>query len=456
MEKNKRKESIAICIAIVAAYLVLSVIYKLDLIAIYQHDAEIARYLLKPDLKSLFITMILMCFPYERVGYGWADFIKHFGIKTENRTKIITIEALVLYGIISGFNIWVNESLEDIYVYYRVRNTETLSVFLLTILMTWVIVNSFKLIKGNMKLLLFDLAAITLNGVMIYYLKESFFCAVLFAGSMLVAWNICNLISDRSHKLLSLFVSLVGSVGILCNAILITEKQTALMAWLNPEDYFIYSWEHLALAQHSLKMPEDLWFSKHICHPFISTNYYLGVGALLLLFLVFVIVTIAFVRSYKILSENRFRLFTFIYTLFAVVYIYQFLADLGFVPTAGNVCLIFIPGYILEIGIIIRLFIKLPVLQEKIENHLGIKKIKDYFDDDDFEFDDDDFEFDEDDLDLEEDFKSYDFKFQSSEEKIFKIIRFQAQEIKLINQKLDQLLKQVGEGKEEECDHDTE
>lgn len=72
MEKNKRKESIAICIAIVAAYLVLSVIYKLDLIAIYQYDAEIARYLLKPDLKSLFITMILMCFPYERVGYGWA------------------------------------------------------------------------------------------------------------------------------------------------------------------------------------------------------------------------------------------------------------------------------------------------------------------------------------------------------------------------------------------------
>lgn len=429
MEKNrKRKESIAICVSMVVAYFVLSFIFKLNTIKMYEID-DISS-LLKTDVKMLVITMILMCFTYEGMSI---------------------IEPLVFYGIAA----WI--LIESHTYYYRGYPyiTKEIPIFLMTASMSWGIANSFKFIKSNKHLLIIGLAAITLNGVVIYNIQDSFFYAALFAGSMLVGWNICNLTSDRSHKILTSCASVLGGIVIFFSAILMEGKEKSLVAWLNPtaENNLIYSWEHLALSQHSLKMPEDLPFSRYWVHPFISTNYYLGTGAVILLILVFIVVTIAFIRSYKILSENRFRLFAFLYALFAVIYGYQFLADLGFVPTAGNVIFFYSATYILGIGIIIRLFITRPVpkqtiLDRVLEFIFKVFEMDDDFDlDDDFDFDlDDDFDYDlddDEDYDLDGDNKSDDSDFRFSDQIILRYLRAQEREMKLINKKLDQLLEQT-------------
>lgn len=442
MEKNrKKKETIAICISMVAAYLVLSLIFKLNTIKMY--EIEDISLLLKTDVKILFITMILMCFTYEGISI---------------------IEPLVFYGTVA----WILIETHDYYLRGYLYPTKEVLIFLMTASMSWVIANSFKFIKSNKHLLLIGLAAITLNGVVIYNIQDSFFYAALFAGSMLVGWNICNLTSDRSHKILSSCASVLGGVGIFFGTILMEEKEKSLIAWLNPtaEKNLIYSWEHLALSQHSLKMPEDLPFSRQWVHPFISTNYYLGTGAVILLILVFVVVTIAFIRSHKILSENRFRLFTFLYTLFAVIYVYQFLADLGFVPTAGNVIFFYSATYILAVGIIIRLFITRPIFKKTILEYViefifKVLEMDDDFDsDDDFDFDlDDDFDYDlddDEDYDLDGDNKSDDSDFRFSDQIILRYLRAQEREMKLINQKLDQLLEQAEKETSDENNHDIE
>jgi phosphotransferase system glucose/maltose/N-acetylglucosamine-specific IIC component len=92
-------------------------------------------------------------------------------------------------------------------------------------------------------------------------------------------------------------------------------------------------------------------------------------AAILLMILGFLMITLAYLRSCRILTKGRLMANTFIYSLFAVLYIYTLLADLGFVPTAGYVSLVSALLYIPAIGIVIRTFITRKVSEKTIRKY---------------------------------------------------------------------------------------
>ena len=242
---------------------------------------------------------------------------------------------------------------------------------ILTLLMAWIIINSFKLIKNNIRLFIIGLFLIMANGTAVYSLTDSFYNATLTTLAMFICWNVFNFMSDRNmrYKAFSLIASIICAGELFNIGVDLTDRYNLLSAWLNPteESNLAYSWEYLALNNHSLNMPSDLPLHKQIFYPFLSINNYVGIAALLLMFLAFVIITIAFIRSRKILSKNRFSIAICIYTIFAVLYIYTLLADLGFVPTAGYALYVSAKSGIVAIVIVIRLFIQTKVPIKTIE-----------------------------------------------------------------------------------------
>lgn len=365
-EKRKKRESVCICIAVVATYIMMYVMTLLYQNAILGglHFANI----FKMNVESLVIALILAIIPYERLSYVWShDALGYwFDIKTKNNKRNMLIEAIVLYGILLYFCIGAKAS-----IYPRDYRNLKMIALILTLLMAWIIINSFKLIKNNIRLFIIGLFLIMANGTAVYSLTDSFYNATLTTLAIFICWNVFNFMSDRNmrYKAFSLIASIICAGELFNIGVDLTDRYNLLSAWLNPteESNLAYSWEYLALNNHSLNMPSDLPLHKQIFYPFLSINNYVGIAALLLMFLAFVIITIAFIRSRKILSKNRFSIAICIYTIFAVLYIYTLLADLGFVPTAGYALYVSAKSGIVAIVIVIRLFIQTKVPIKTIE-----------------------------------------------------------------------------------------
>ncbi|MGN0413022.1 MAG: hypothetical protein ACI4FV_08290 [Lachnospiraceae bacterium] len=364
-DTGKRRESIGICVAVIVAYLamyVLTLMYE-DAIA----PGMQIGYILRMNMDGLVIALIVALIPYEKISYIWhRDFVQYwFGVRSRNNEINMMIEAAVLYGISFFVSIWLKDNLFQ----WKYRNVILLA-FILTVMMAWIVVNSFKLIKSNVWLFTVDLIAIATNSFIVYILTNNFYKTALTTCAMFIGWNVCNFLSDRKYKLLSLLASILFGAEAFGMVVDLAGKYRELDAWIDPTKMMNipYSSDLRALKSHTLRMPDDFPWFKQFDHPFISINHFLGTGALMIMFLAFVIITIAFVRSYKILSENRFKLLIFLYSMFAVTYIYTLSADLGFVPAATNVPIISVRIDIIAIGIMVRLFLNRPVPQRVIEN----------------------------------------------------------------------------------------
>lgn len=356
-ESGKKTESIIICSAIAVTYIAM---YVLTLVLEGKLYSLGIRYdeIIKMNIESLIVALLFAFIPYERINDIWhKDIIgKWLGIKPKNAERKILIEAGIFYILFSGALICIKKSC---FIHWDFRLTKIFA-FIITLLAAWILINTFSLIKNDIILFIVGHAFIILNGVGIYILSNSFFTAAFITVSLILGWNICNFMSDKKFKILKLIASLLCCAGSFGAAIGITGKFDVLSAWLFPykEANLPYSWELQVLNHHSLNVP-DTFFSwyRQLYHPFMAINTYLGVGALIIMFLAFLILTVAYVRSYKILSANRFKMLSVIYGLFAVIYLYMLLADLGFTPTAGGILVIFQTNIVI-IGIVIRLFIR--------------------------------------------------------------------------------------------------
>lgn len=363
-ETRKKRESIIICSVVIVSYIamyVLTLMYENAISPGIMFD-----HVFRINIESMITAVLLAIIPYEKLNYIWhKDLVGYwFGIKSNNIERTMLIEAAILYIIF-----WLsNFGLRSFFYFFVLKNTN-LIIFIISIVMVWILINCFKLIKSNISLFVVSHLFIMVNGLNIFRMTNRFYITALVTISLVLGWNVCNFMSDRKYKLLSLLISVICSTELINIAIDITGKYRAFDAWLNPnkERNLIYSRELRALNQHVLKLPDDLPWYKQYDHPFIAINTYLGIGALIVMFIVFIVITIAYIRSRKILSENRFKLTTFIYVMFAVVYVYTLSADLGFVPTATGVSLLLEKIHIVTIGIIIRLFIRREVPASTIE-----------------------------------------------------------------------------------------
>lgn len=72
----------------------------------------------------------------------------------------------------------------------------------------------------------------------------------------------------------------------------------------------------------------------------------------------FVMITIALILSYITHSRNRFLVVLYLYILFSINFIYILMADLGFVPTASGLRLVYPTFSIPILAIVFRMFVK--------------------------------------------------------------------------------------------------
>lgn len=377
-ETKKKREPIIICLAVVVAYIVM---YTLTIMYVNAIAPGIQiGYVIQMNIESMVIALILALIPYERINYVWhRDIVGYwFETKSKNNERNMVVEACVLYLLFSVACIWVS----DFFFRWDTRSIKLMT-FIVSVFVAWILVNIFELIKSNIGLFIVSHILIMANGVVAYLMTGGFYAAALITISLVVGWNVCNFMSDRRYKLLTLLASVLCSAELFNIAVDVTGKYRALDAWLNPdkEINLPYSWELKVLSQHSLKLPENFPWYRQFNHPFLAINSHLGIGALILMFLAFVIITIAYIKSRKILTENRFKLLSFIYAMFAVLYVYMLLSDLGFLPTPGGVFLVSVKTYIVGIGIMIRLFIRREVPESVVETYEYRDKVYKYEDD---------------------------------------------------------------------------
>ncbi len=361
---KKRKEPMGICMVFVVVYLIL---YILTL----SYENAISpgmniNYILEMNVKALVVMGVLMVIPYEKISYIWnRDFYRICtGIKSSNNHRNMIIEAVIVYGVLAFAANWINET----FFRWRYGNTKLLCA-LLTMVIIFIMVNTFQMINNNILLFATNIALIFLNAAVVYIISDSFYRTAIITIGLFAGWNVCNYFSGRKYKIINLFASTVCGAICFDIAVDITGRYRALSAWLNPtsEKNLPYSQEHLMLSRHSLNLPNDMDRYYQFNHPFMAVYSYLGIMTFVLMILVFAVATAAVIRSRKVLSQKRFMVLICVYSIWVVLYVYTLLADLGFVPTASNVNLMAANLYIPLIGIVIRLFLIKRVSEKVIE-----------------------------------------------------------------------------------------
>ena len=376
---KKNKEAAIICIAITIASLVMGIIFKLS-----EYRMFGGRQLLNPGLHPAFgilFGIIIFLIPYEKIIFiSRMFFVETEGDHIIKRTLIFYGPYIVALSVISFIC-----SLKLDYSY----SEKKIFMFLATIALTAIIIESFMVIKNNIAFITFNLILIIFNMYELFAVTESAYRVVLTTVTVIIGCNICYFIYDRKYKLINAIVSIAGCTAFFLFWINFTwmwKWERALRAIFNPSDqfYMLYSWERIEISKLPLfSMPEDVtWFTKYK-HPFIMVNYNLGAVALITVLLMFIIITVAVVWSHKILSKNRFSLLMFIYLIFAVSFLYSLLADLGVLNPAGDVPLASIKLAFIMVMLAIRLFFYFPIPQKVIDYYSF-----EYVEDDEIEEDD--------------------------------------------------------------------
>lgn len=354
MSSQNKGRKISICVIIVVAYIIIDMLIFMYSNAIVPIQRYMIGDIVKRYIMALVLMVIIVALPYEKIIGLWKNHRIYPKANPADNNRNMIIEAVIIYVITLVVMCFVTRIIYG--EFYTGRSDRFL---IMTFALIFIMVFSFELIHSNIMLIIIDFVLAMANGIVMYIIQDLFYFSVFMLLGIFVAWNICNLISDRKHKVLNMTISLVISISTFFAAVYITGKERALSAWLNPtlKENLSISWEYNILReQHSFNMPDEITWTYQYYHPFLSIYKYLGGGALALFIMAFIAVTIAVIASVKLLSKKRYMVMVSLYSLGAVSFLYMMLADLGFVPTAY---VNFIPMrlYIPIIGLIIRLFI---------------------------------------------------------------------------------------------------
>ncbi len=351
MEGNKGKKVIT-AVGIVISYLVMYAIFfclrKGMTIEGYHQYKITVSYLLPPVIIALLTALI----PYEWIGYIWrGDLVyKHIGISPSNIKIARIISAIVFYALIVLVGIWLDDRL---FFGHRLY-THTFSMFL-TWIVLYIIIYSFEILDNNVSLLIFDLFMIIANGVFVYNYTNQFFEAFFVTAALGILWCVLMLTSKRKNKNRAMIGFCAVNLSAFFAAIYFTGRWDKVIVWFEPENYDI-GWEHLLLAGHSLQLPDYMSSYFAARHPFSAIFSYLGAVPLILFILAFIGMGILVIYSRKLLTRNRYMALLGLYLLFAIIFVYTFFADLGFVPTS-TMDVVNLYMQIIFIGLMIRIFI---------------------------------------------------------------------------------------------------
>ncbi len=393
MENNKKVEKVILCGAIVLAYLILSTVTLF-----YQSKMGVhisISYILENRFEAILMMLILMIIPYEKI---------YSLIKSLEDSKTIAIVSIAIYCVCAFLAIKFSADLFE-----WESKVAQITALLITMVAIWVLTKSFYLLKNDIALFIVDIALIIANSLVVYEITGDYYSCIITMVGLLIGWNICNFVSGRKYKILSLLASIVCGVVTYYNV--------------------FYIGKHSFLKQHTLSL-DNIPVIEQYNHPFIAAYNYLGVVPFLLMIVAFIVATVAVIRSYKVLAKSRFIVMVFIYCLFATLYVYILLADLGFLPTARYLFLVDSKLYIPVIGIMIRLFITKSAVSFV-------------------------YEMEDDDLDDEVLDKLISDTYSLRKSDIY-IMHYFEERLKLLEKNIDNILDKLGEEKITKCDDESD
>lgn len=340
MKEIRRKKNFAVWTAIIISYCTMYVLIFAADCAIPSINGIMWDHVFHRNLNGLFWGLLLALIPYEKI----ANYFGNWRIFAGG----------VVYAFLSYLFIWYSSiSFRRLDVGFKVIS------FCLSIMIAWIITESFTYIRKKILLFLSDIVLIVINATVIFRSTRSFFLMFIISVALLIGFNFCNFIYRKSYKVVTGLASVVSGGLLLLVAKDCTRRFSAWSAWFRPEfnSELSCATVHQALRSHSLNIPAGISEIEVYNHPFLMIYSYLGVVAFIMFILAFIVITIAYISSFKLVSKKRYSLLTFIYFIYAVLYIYMLLADLGFVPTPTAIRLIEPEIYFVGIGIVIRLFI---------------------------------------------------------------------------------------------------
>ncbi|MGN0438323.1 MAG: hypothetical protein ACI4F4_07335 [Lachnospiraceae bacterium] len=366
-DHHLKRKKITLCIGIVMSYLVMYGITLVRNYAVFQLNDMFSNYMLYTYVNAIIGVLIVILIPLENINYIWhADFVyKYTGIKQSNPKRNQLFAMIVMFAILCVICLFMNHRFiywfEDFYFCH-----------ILTMFVLLMLVFSPQFFQKNTSLVIFNISVITINSWIIYCCLHEFYMAFFAAVGLNLAWCVFLMKSNRDNKSISIISCIVINLILFKLFVDITHRHNKIAAWFCREENDL-TFEHLLLKNHSFQISKDISMGFSARHPFCATYSYLGIVPLLIFILAFLVMGVMVILSRKYISEKRHNLMLGFYICFAIVFVYSFFADLGFVPTA-SVPVIYFNIQIIAIAVVIRLFISRKIPQQVIDDCIYMEK----------------------------------------------------------------------------------
>lgn len=339
-----KKQTTIITFGILLSY---TTIYLLDFwqkSTIISYD--IPRHILSSIVTAVISIGVIMILPFERI-YDWVKEKELPPYSRDVPARENGFSVLLTLYVICGCSGVVVCKFLSIYGY--------LFSFAASLIALVIIIGSVSWIKNNVSLVCFNLLMLLFNGLLLFYLTDSFCVGLLYSVSLALTYCVCFLRSARNQKIRNVLFYLALSLIILFAVILGLGKTDQLNAWLHPEDSTM-GWERLLLQGHTLYVPGEQ-FDFYSRHPFVTMYRELGIVPVILCIVAFLTVTFLLVYGRKFLSEKRYDIMVGVYMLLAVTFVTTLLADFGLFPTT-SLPLVSGSTFFIQAGLMIRVFKK--------------------------------------------------------------------------------------------------
>ena len=289
------------------------------------------NYLLKENIVNLVIMIVMVLIPYERLAYIWKkDLYNILFLKPEINKRRILAEGIFVYVGVASILYLLWDSLNV--------NLADAACLVLTLINIYLIACSYNLVEHAGSHFVVVHILIVMNGGIAYIFSESLYNMLFVMLASILVWQIGLFIFNKKNKFPSLAISLIFGVGIFYKMIEVSKTQIKFLNGGLPgpakyikNDYWLQ--EKAWLSRHTLKLsPGELPRTLLYRHPFAAAYHLFGIGAVIMLFAIFIIITVAVMMSCKNISKKRVLVLLSIYFGFALLFLVTFASDMGFFP----------------------------------------------------------------------------------------------------------------------------
>lgn len=298
------------------------------------HTGYIEKWI-KSDIFILIFLIIALVYPVETLYYSTGKLWNNFCAFIYKKMKVSRLSFQtfkVISVVVAGLIIPVVTTF--VYIMWGWEYIDIPFEMIPWFAIIWVIFVVFHLmdkVENSHILLVISLVFITGVAFWSLMLRKGYFYSILLAISLNIAWVVWYCRSDRNDKKRMVIENIVANLLILFAFGTFYDSFVSFDRWYNPEIYGQTDFIGLQQA-HSLKLL-SLDF-KYVClHPFSAVYTQYGPARFWKVIAAFILVSVLIIYSGKLVSKKRHNIMLTFYIMWAVIFVFNLLGDLGFVPS---------------------------------------------------------------------------------------------------------------------------